>query len=106
MSLFLLTKGDSQDRLQHSYIKLAKVRLWLHKKLASIDHNEPEDMLRKVSSDLSPVTLLSFSSVMQLKQGMDSAHGDNTKTLKDLRATWVDVKYSPTPLIRPGNKHH
>jgi hypothetical protein len=102
----LLTKRDSQDCLQHGYIKLAKVLLWLHKKLASINHKEPENMLRKVSPDLSPVTPLSFSSSMQLKQGMDSAHGDNTGTLKDLRATWVNVEYSPTPLIRPGNKHH
>ncbi|KAG2046939.1 hypothetical protein BDR06DRAFT_851899, partial [Suillus hirtellus] len=61
---------------------------WLHEKLAGVDHKESEDMLRK------------------LKRGADSAHGDDTGTLKDLVATWVNVEYSPTPLIRPGNKHH
>ncbi|KAG1798969.1 uncharacterized protein HD556DRAFT_1440035 [Suillus plorans] len=77
-----------QDRLQRGYIELTKVLPWLHEKLAGVDHEESEDMLRK------------------LKRGADSARGDDTGTLKDLVATWVNVEYSPTPLIRPGDKHH
>ncbi|KAG0707968.1 hypothetical protein DFH29DRAFT_871226 [Suillus ampliporus] len=51
-----------------------------------LDHEELEDMLRK------------------LKQGADSAHGDNTGTLKDLMASWVNVEYYLTLLIRTDNK--
>ncbi|KAG2338569.1 hypothetical protein BDR05DRAFT_893393, partial [Suillus weaverae] len=41
-----------------------------------------------------------------LKRGMDLACGDDTGTLKDLMASWVNVEYCPTPLIRPDDKHH
>ncbi|KAG1811110.1 uncharacterized protein BJ212DRAFT_1483785 [Suillus subaureus] len=37
-----------QDRLQHGYVELMKVLLWFHEKLASIDHEESEDMLKKL----------------------------------------------------------
>ncbi|KAG2128407.1 hypothetical protein BD769DRAFT_1667510 [Suillus cothurnatus] len=75
-----------EDRLQHGYIELTKVLPWLHKTLAKLDHEESEDMLRKVC--------------------MDSAHGDDTGTLKDLVAEWVNGEYCPTLLIRSDDKHH
>ncbi|KAG1809500.1 hypothetical protein EV424DRAFT_1543005 [Suillus variegatus] len=46
--------GDSdsstleQDRLQRGYIELVKVLPWFHDRLASLDLEESEDMLRKV----------------------------------------------------------
>ncbi|KAG1840743.1 hypothetical protein F4604DRAFT_1939926 [Suillus subluteus] len=77
-----------QNCLQHGYIEFVKVLLWIHKRLSSLDHNESEDMLRK------------------LKQGADSARGDDTGTLKELVASWVNIECSPTPLIRMDDKHH
>ncbi|KAG1720451.1 uncharacterized protein EDB91DRAFT_1021702, partial [Suillus paluster] len=41
-----------------------------------------------------------------LKRGADSACGDDTGTLKDLIASWVNIEYCPTPLIRTDDKHH
>ncbi|KAG2089832.1 hypothetical protein BD769DRAFT_1679833 [Suillus cothurnatus] len=57
---------QEQDRLQRGYIELAKALPWFHDKLASLDHEESEHMLR------------------QLKRGADSARGDDTATLKEL----------------------
>ncbi|KAG1734373.1 uncharacterized protein EDB91DRAFT_1084038 [Suillus paluster] len=77
-----------QDHLQHGYIELTKALPWVHDKLACLDHEDTEDMLR------------------QLKQGADSACGDDMGTLKDLIASWVNIEYCPTPLIRTDDKHH
>ncbi|KAG1779364.1 hypothetical protein EV702DRAFT_1195327 [Suillus placidus] len=77
-----------QDRLQCGYIELAKALSWVHDKLAGFDHEKTEDMLRK------------------LKRGVDSARGDDTGTLKDLIASWVNMECCPTPLIRTDDKHH
>ncbi|KAG1790373.1 hypothetical protein EV424DRAFT_1337968, partial [Suillus variegatus] len=41
-----------------------------------------------------------------LRQGVDSAHGDNTGTLKELVASWVNIECDLTPLIRTDDKHH
>ncbi|KAG1770349.1 hypothetical protein EV702DRAFT_978065, partial [Suillus placidus] len=38
--------------------------------------------------------------------GTDSAHGDDTGTLKELVASWVNIERRPTPLIRTDDKHH
>ncbi|KAG1819464.1 hypothetical protein DFJ58DRAFT_673314, partial [Suillus subalutaceus] len=77
-----------QDRLQCGYIELAKALPWLHDKLACLDHEESEDMLKK------------------LKRGADSARGDDTGTLKELVASWVNIECHLTTLIRTNNKHH
>ncbi|KAG2739908.1 hypothetical protein P692DRAFT_20754425 [Suillus brevipes Sb2] len=85
------TDSDSsteQDRLQRGYIELAKSLPWIHEKLASLDLEESEEMLKK------------------LKRGADSARGDDTGTLKDLVASWVNIQCCPTPLIRADDKHH
>ncbi|KAG1876122.1 hypothetical protein C8R48DRAFT_591784, partial [Suillus tomentosus] len=77
-----------QNRLQRGYIELAKILPWLHEKLANLDSEESEDMLRK------------------LRRGADSARGDDTGTLKELVASWVNIECNPNPLIRTNDKHH
>ncbi|KAG1848798.1 hypothetical protein C8R48DRAFT_778736 [Suillus tomentosus] len=77
-----------QDHLQRGYIELAKSLPWFHERLATLDHEESEDMFRK------------------LKRGADSARGDDTGTLKDLVASWINILCCLTPLIRTDDKHH
>ncbi|KAG1878561.1 hypothetical protein C8R48DRAFT_584519, partial [Suillus tomentosus] len=76
-----------QDNLQSGYIELARTLPWLHPKLGELDHEECEDMLRK------------------LKKGADAARGDDTSSLKDLVAGWVNQEFRPSPLIRTDDKH-
>jgi hypothetical protein len=45
---FLFKIRNRQDRLQRGYIELAKSLPWFHERLATLDHEESEDMLRKV----------------------------------------------------------
>ncbi|KIK31905.1 hypothetical protein CY34DRAFT_102531, partial [Suillus luteus UH-Slu-Lm8-n1] len=78
----------AQDHLQRGYIELAKALPWLHDKIACLDPQELEDMFRK------------------LKRGADSARGDDTATLKELVASWVNIECHPTTLIRSDDKHH
>ncbi|KAG0696536.1 hypothetical protein DFH29DRAFT_879307 [Suillus ampliporus] len=82
------TPENRQNRLQRGYIEFVKILPWIDEKLSSLDHEELEDMLRK------------------LRWGTDSACGDNTGTLKELVASWVNIECNPTPLIRPDDKHH
>ncbi|KAG1878466.1 hypothetical protein C8R48DRAFT_589840, partial [Suillus tomentosus] len=81
-----------QNHLQRGYIELAKVLPWFHEKLAGFDFEESEEMLRKV-----------FSSILR---GADSARGDDTGTLKELVASWVNIECRPPSLIRIDDKHH
>ncbi|KAG1789117.1 uncharacterized protein HD556DRAFT_1447180 [Suillus plorans] len=76
-----------QDRIQRGYIELAKALPWIHDKLASLDHEESEDMLKKI------------------RRGADSARGDDTGTLKELVALWLNIEFCPTPFISAGDKH-
>ncbi|KAG2148559.1 hypothetical protein BD769DRAFT_1345559 [Suillus cothurnatus] len=77
-----------QNHLQRGYIELAKTLPWFHEKLASLDCEESEDMFRK------------------LKRGADSARGDDTGTLKELVASWVNIECRPSSLLRADDKHH
>ncbi|KAG1898547.1 uncharacterized protein F5891DRAFT_1190619 [Suillus fuscotomentosus] len=77
-----------QNCLQRGYIELAKALPWFHDKLAKFDHEESEEMLKK------------------LKWGADSARGDDTGTLKDLVASWVNIECHLPSLIRTDDKHH
>ncbi|KAG2354259.1 hypothetical protein BDR07DRAFT_1382355 [Suillus spraguei] len=44
----LIAENDHrQDHLQHRYIELAHVLLWLHGKLGDLDYEDLEDMLKK-----------------------------------------------------------
>ncbi|KAG2158549.1 uncharacterized protein EDB93DRAFT_1245778 [Suillus bovinus] len=75
-----------QDRLQHGYIVLMQVLPWLHAKLGQLDINKCQDMLK------------------QLKRGVDAAHGDDTSTLKDLVASWINQDFQPSSLLKSDNK--
>ncbi|KAG0700511.1 hypothetical protein DFH29DRAFT_1001093 [Suillus ampliporus] len=76
-----------QDNLQAGYLELMRTLPWLHRKLGEFDHEECEGMLKK------------------LKKGADAARGDDTSSLKDLVAGWVNQEFRPSPLIRPDDKH-
>ncbi|KAG1775832.1 hypothetical protein EV702DRAFT_1046711 [Suillus placidus] len=78
---------QEQDNLQSGYLELARTLPWLHAKLGQLDHEECEDMLKK------------------LKKGADAARGDDTSSLKDLVAGWVNQEFRPSPLIRSDDKH-
>ncbi|KAG1875631.1 hypothetical protein DFJ58DRAFT_721451 [Suillus subalutaceus] len=75
-----------QDRLQCGYLAFMQTLPWLHPKLACLDVNDCEDMLRK------------------LKKGADAARGDDTSTLKDLIAAWVNEDFRPSALLRSDSK--
>ncbi|KAG1846724.1 hypothetical protein C8R48DRAFT_616215 [Suillus tomentosus] len=76
-----------QDRMQSGYIELARTLPWLHEKLGQLEHEECENMLKK------------------LKKGADAARGDDTSSLKELVAAWVNQEFRPSPLIKPDDKH-
>ncbi|KAG1893646.1 uncharacterized protein F5891DRAFT_962704 [Suillus fuscotomentosus] len=76
-----------QDRLQRGYITLAQVVPWLHQQLAELDIDDAEEMLKK------------------LKRGADAARGDDTSTLKDLIAAWVNQDFRPSCLLKADDKH-
>ncbi|KAG1860025.1 hypothetical protein C8R48DRAFT_714265 [Suillus tomentosus] len=76
-----------QDRLQRGYITLAQAVPWLHEKLGELDIDDSEDMLKK------------------LKKGADAARGDDTSTLKDLVAGWVNQDFHPSCLLKADDKH-
>ncbi|KAG1816213.1 hypothetical protein EV424DRAFT_1348290 [Suillus variegatus] len=77
----------TEDRLQRGYIELSRALPWLHTNLGDFDHEDCEDMLKK------------------LKKGADAARGDDTSCLKDLVAIWINQDFHPSPLIRPDDKH-
>ncbi|KAG1831840.1 hypothetical protein EV424DRAFT_1313903 [Suillus variegatus] len=77
---------SEQDRLQRGYIILAQVLPWIHGKLSELDTDDSQDMLKK------------------LKRGADAARGDDTSTLKDLVAAWVNEDFSPSPLLKSDDK--
>ncbi|KAG1728129.1 hypothetical protein EDD22DRAFT_789168 [Suillus occidentalis] len=76
-----------QDRWQRGYIELTRTLPWLHTKLGNLEHDECDDMLKK------------------LKKGADAARGDDTSSLKELVATWVNQDFRPSPLVKPNDKH-
>jgi hypothetical protein len=43
--------------------------------------------------------------VLQLKKGADAARGDDTSSLKELVATWLNQDFRPATLIKPNDKH-
>ncbi|KAG2054245.1 hypothetical protein BDR06DRAFT_1007918 [Suillus hirtellus] len=76
-----------QDRLQCGYLALAQTLLWMHSKLAELDADEAEDMLKKI------------------KRGANAAHGNDPSTLKDLITAWVNQDFRPSSLLRSNDKH-
>ncbi|KAG0699962.1 hypothetical protein DFH29DRAFT_1001518 [Suillus ampliporus] len=84
----LISENDCrQDRLQRGYIALTQALPWMHDKLTQLDIDDAEDMLKK------------------LKRGADAARGDDTSTLKDLVASWVNQDFQPSHLLRSNDKH-
>ncbi|KAG2737514.1 hypothetical protein P692DRAFT_201733086 [Suillus brevipes Sb2] len=75
-----------QDRLQRGYVECSRVLPWIHGNLGDIEHDDSEDMLKK------------------LKKGADAARGDDTSSLKELVAAWVNQDFRPSPLIKPNDK--
>ncbi|KAG1718903.1 uncharacterized protein EDB91DRAFT_1258086 [Suillus paluster] len=81
-------EDESRDNtLAAGYIELTRVLPWLHKKLHALDSDDSNDMVKK------------------LRKGADAARGDDTSTLKDLVATWLNQDFGPSPLIKPNTKH-
>ncbi|KAG2745790.1 hypothetical protein P692DRAFT_201719517 [Suillus brevipes Sb2] len=81
-----MNSTTEQDRLQRGYITFAQALPWLHGRLTKLDIDECEDMIKK------------------LKKGADAARGDDTSTLKDLIATWINQDFRPSALLRPDDK--
>ncbi|KAG2147496.1 hypothetical protein DEU56DRAFT_730588 [Suillus clintonianus] len=81
------TTTTEQNRLQRGYIILAQVVPWLHQKLSELDVDDSEEMLKK------------------LKRGADAARGDDTSTLKDLVAAWINQDFRPSCLLKADDKH-
>ncbi|KAG1750533.1 uncharacterized protein EDB91DRAFT_1046108, partial [Suillus paluster] len=77
-----------QDHMQCGYITLAQVLPWIHPKLSELDSNDSEDMLKK-----------------GLRRGADVACGDDTSTLKDLIAAWVNQDFRLSYLLKADDKH-
>ncbi|KAG2140325.1 hypothetical protein BD769DRAFT_1662863 [Suillus cothurnatus] len=79
--------NSTQDRLQRGYIAFVQALPWMHDRLTQLDIDDAEDMLKK------------------LKRGADAARGDDTSTLKDLVASWVNQDFRPSCLLKSGDKH-
>ncbi|KAG1895899.1 uncharacterized protein F5891DRAFT_926452, partial [Suillus fuscotomentosus] len=77
-----LTPFFRQNHLQRGYLALSQALPWFHSKLSDLDADDCEDMLKKI------------------KRGADAARGDDTSTLKDLVATWVNQDFHLSPLLR------
>ncbi|KAG1799609.1 hypothetical protein EV424DRAFT_1545938 [Suillus variegatus] len=75
------------NRLQRGYIIVAQVLPWLHERLGQLEVDDCQDMLK------------------QLKRGADAARGDDTSTLKDLVATWINEHFHPPSLLKSDDKH-
>ncbi|KAG1883599.1 hypothetical protein F4604DRAFT_1677359 [Suillus subluteus] len=80
------TATPGQDCLQCGYIELSWALPWLHGKFGNLEHEDCEDMLKK------------------LKKGADAARGDDTSCLKDLVTIWINQAFCPSPLIQPDDK--
>ncbi|KAG2108790.1 hypothetical protein BD769DRAFT_1392693 [Suillus cothurnatus] len=76
-----------QDRLQAGYVTLMGTLPWFYKKSSDMDYDDYVHMLK------------------MLRQGADSARGDDTSKLKALVSKWVNRKLKPDPLIGMDDKH-
>ncbi|KAG2737703.1 hypothetical protein P692DRAFT_201732753 [Suillus brevipes Sb2] len=78
--------SPEQNRLQSGYVAFAQALPWVHAKLGTLDVDDCEDMLKK------------------LKRGADAARGDDTSTLKDLVAAWINQDFRPSSLLVSQDK--
>ncbi|KAG2741244.1 hypothetical protein P692DRAFT_201674191, partial [Suillus brevipes Sb2] len=88
--------GDDEDleetidqyRLQMGFITLNNVLPWFHRKASDTEeYDNYVQMLKK------------------LRQGADSARGDDTSKLKSLVADWVNREFKPNPPVDYEDKH-
>lgn len=71
---------NRQDRIQRSYIELAKALPWFHDKLASFDHEELADMLRKVFLNI----FVSINHIAHLQSSSNEAQTQLVPTTRQL----------------------
>ncbi|KAG1830310.1 hypothetical protein EV424DRAFT_1315590 [Suillus variegatus] len=76
-----------QDRLQTGYVTLSNAIPWLHERASELEHEDYMQMLKK------------------LRQGADSARGDDTAKLKSLVPNWVNHEFKPNPPVDREDKH-
>ncbi|KAG1759553.1 hypothetical protein EDD22DRAFT_849157 [Suillus occidentalis] len=76
-----------QDRLQIGYITLTTTLPWIAKKASDMEYDEYTHMLKL------------------LRQGADSARGDDTSKLKALVAEWVNQEFKPDSALDSDDKH-
>ncbi|KAG1876098.1 hypothetical protein C8R48DRAFT_669300 [Suillus tomentosus] len=84
----LINENDRrQDRLQMGYIALNNALPWFHQKATEMEYDDYMHMLKK------------------LRQGADSARGDDTSKLKSLVADWVNREFKPNPPVDREDKY-
>ncbi|KAG2127440.1 hypothetical protein BD769DRAFT_1357273 [Suillus cothurnatus] len=76
-----------EDRLQIGFVTLTTALSWLPKKATEMDYDDYSHMLKL------------------LRQGADSARGDDTSKLKALVAEWVNRELKPDPPVDADDKH-
>ncbi|KAG2749561.1 hypothetical protein P692DRAFT_201672739, partial [Suillus brevipes Sb2] len=76
-----------QDRLQIGYATLSSALPWFHKRGIELEYDDFIQMLKT------------------LRQGADSARGDDTSKLKGLVSEWVNREFKPDPPVEPDDKH-
>lgn len=76
-----------QDRLQIGYIALNNALPWFHQRATEMEYDDYMDMLKK------------------LRQGADSARGDDTAKLKCLVPDWVNRELKPNPPVDREDKY-
>ncbi|KAG1728412.1 hypothetical protein EDD22DRAFT_961062 [Suillus occidentalis] len=80
---------DNEDHTleQIGYITLSGTLPWFYRKGSEMEYDEYAHMLK------------------MLRQGADSARGDNTSKLKALVAEWVNREFKPDPPVDSDDKH-
>jgi len=81
--LCLFTEVNRQDRLQRGYIELAKALSWLHNKLADLDHEDSDDMLKKVFNNIvTHLAHFAHFNLAQARRGLSSGrrHRNSERT--------------------------
>lgn len=77
-----------QDRLQVGYVALNNALPWFHRRASDMEYDDYAHMLK------------------QLRQGADSARGDDTSKLKSLVPDWVNREFKPNLLMDPEDKYN
>ncbi|KAG1797399.1 uncharacterized protein HD556DRAFT_1233541 [Suillus plorans] len=84
---YLRVCHHSQDRLHTGYITLTNILPWFQPKCSDMEYEEYVQMLKK------------------LRQGADSARGDDTSKLKSLVPDWVNREFKPNPPVDYEDKY-